>query len=611
MNGDNCFMQSHKIGQFNTKHGKWLTIALWIVICLWRIPFLNKGIDYTDTGYSLENYKNVFESNGINGIGIFLTNLIGGLIYKLLPAYQLLAFRILHWFIGLISVYIAYCIFKRYMDKNLVLFILLGVFLTSKNGEALFNYYVITTCLLLLSLLLLRNGLVDNKKKYIILSGFVSAINIFFRLPNILFCSMFIGIIVYLKLKREIGKKIVKTVFLYIGGAVLGVLCVIPVMIAVMGVDRIFESFEGFVNLALGRTTDEVENILGIQEKSGHSLIAELKTIVRQGLNAFKIVILYLLPTVVLETIFYCLIKKLEINFFKNYKKIGCIFTLMFIIVSVFIYRNIISSNIMITFELLSILISVFLLFRLRRRNPEYSLIFILNIMTSCTEVIGSDLGLRRLSISNAFLILTLVLGIKYAVSSVNLKEHASFKCGVYKHLLSSGIILLFSGMYISAGFSTIFNTYFDASYPELNYAVNNDIKSLRGMKTSEIRAKQINEYYDCMNNKVLKDSEVVVFGYFPLSFSIIDNKDYFESVQPCIDYPAVSVESLLEVIQEKQEQGIKPVIVISYVNQLQRGDDHFTSEAKMAVLNYMLELNDYDTYLDDEYFTIYIPSEV
>ena len=30
-----------------------------------------------------------------------------------------------------------------------------------------------------------------------------------------------------------------------------------------------------------------------------------------------------------------------------------------------------------------------------------------------------------------------------------------------------------------------------------------------------------------------------------------------------------------------------------------------------MAVLNYMLELNDYDTYLDDEYFTIYIPSEV
>lgn len=608
MNGDNCFMQSYKIEQFNKKYGKWLTLVLWIVICLWRIPFLNKGIDYTDTGYSLENYKNVFDGNGINGIGVFLTNLIGGLIYKLLPAYQLLAFRILHWFIGLISVYIAYCIFKRYMDKNLVLFILLGVFLTSKNGEALFNYYVTTTCLLLLSLLLLRNGLVDNKKKYIVLSGFVSAINIFFRLPNILFCFMFIGIIVYLKLKKEIGKNIVKTVFLYIGGAVLGVLCVIPIMISIMGIDKIFKSFMGFVNLALGRTADKVENILGIQEKSGHSLIAELKTIVNQGLHAFKILIVYLLPTVVLETVFYCLIKKSETNFGRNYKKIGYVFTLMFIIVSVFIYRNIISSNIMITFELFSILISVVLLFKLKRRNPEYSLIFILNIVTSCTEIIGSDLGLRRLSISNAFLILTLVLGIKYAISSVNIKEYATFKCGVYKHLLSSGMILLISGIYISAGFSTILDSYFDADYPELNHTVNNDIKSLRGMKTSEIRAKQINEYYDCMNNEKLKDSEVVVFGYFPLSFSIIDNKDYFESVQPCIDYPAVSVESLLFIIQEKQEQGIKPVIVVSYINQNFRGDDHFTSEAKMAVLNYMLDLNDYEIYHESEYFEIFIP---
>ena len=90
-----------------------------------------------------------------------------------------------------------------------------------------------------------------------------------------------------------------------------------------------------------------------------------------------------------------------------------------------------------------------------------------------------------------------------------------------------------------------------------------------------------------------MENTEVAVFGYFPLGFNISEQKDYFESVMPCVDYPRVSVERLLGVIQEKQDQGIKPVIVISYVNQIQRGDDHFTSEAKMAVLDYMLSLNE------------------
>ena len=84
--------------------------------------------------------------------------------------------------------------------------------------------------------------------------------------------------------------------------------------------------------------------------------------------------------------------------------------------------------------------------------------------------------------------------------------------------------------------------------------------------------------------------------------------RDYFESVQPCVDYPAVSVESLLGAIQEKPD--VYPVLVMSHVNRLQRGDDHDTSEAKVAVFEYMLTRTDYTCVLDDEYFTIYIPND-
>ena len=78
---------------FLKKYGFYLLFALIVLV---RIPFLNKGIDYTDTGYNIEKYKNVFYGNGISDIGMFYTDLIGGLIYYLLPEGQLLVYRILH-----------------------------------------------------------------------------------------------------------------------------------------------------------------------------------------------------------------------------------------------------------------------------------------------------------------------------------------------------------------------------------------------------------------------------------------------------------------------------------------------------------------------------------
>jgi len=142
-----------------------LSIVLLSVLILWRIPFLNKGIDCTDTGFSLDNYKNVFQGNGINGIGIFITTFIGGVIYNSLNSYQLLVFRIIHWILNLTTYYFSYCIFKKYLDRNFLLLLLLGMSFGAKNGEALFSYYPLTSCLLLLSVCLLIDGTIDEKKQ--------------------------------------------------------------------------------------------------------------------------------------------------------------------------------------------------------------------------------------------------------------------------------------------------------------------------------------------------------------------------------------------------------------------------------------------------------------
>ena len=113
------------------------------------------------------------------------------------------------------------------------------------------------------------------------------------------------------------------------------------------------------------------------------------------------------------------------------------------------------------------------------------------------------------------------------------------------------------------------------------------------------------------MSKSQYADAQVAIFGYFPLGYVIGPQHDYFENVQPCVDYPAVSVVSLLSEIEKKKEEGIYPIIVLSHINKIQRGDDHDTSDAKLAVIDYMLTLTDYEVYLDDENFLIYVPSRL
>ena len=114
-------LECKNISQVN----RFLTVLFTTVIILWRIPFLNKGIDYTDTGFNIVNYQNVFNGDGIHGIGYFVTTLLGGILYNLFPSMQLLIFRILHWLICLANIFLAYRIFRPYINKNLLLFILL------------------------------------------------------------------------------------------------------------------------------------------------------------------------------------------------------------------------------------------------------------------------------------------------------------------------------------------------------------------------------------------------------------------------------------------------------------------------------------------------------
>ena len=587
------------------QESKVLFWVIWTILICWRIPFLNKGIDYTDTGYSLTNYHNVFFGNGIKSVGLFVTNFIGGVIYKIFPAYHLLVFRALHYILYVAVDILTYRIFKKYLNKNIVLICLLALNLGSNSGEGIFSYYPLTKMFLIPAIGILISGITEKNNKLIFLSGLLCGINVFVRIPNLLFCSMAIAIIVYGVWEKEDKKEIAKKTLAYITGAAVGLTVVLSVIILYMGYDKTVEKIIGLVYMALGKSKSNVENFLGVYEESGHSIIASIRTVIIQAIFSIRDVVFYGIPMFFVNYVALSLIKKNQANR-KIYIFLSAIANILFLI----FFRNKVTSRMDCVRVIYMYILLIIMLFSGDKINKEHRLIYLITFILGACCVFGSDLGLHRVGMLQGVVPLVIVMAIldcKELSESPEVKHKKTYS-QMFTYFLKPAAMLIILTAYV-ANISTILTrTYNDAPVLNMDKSVNEKVSVLKGMKTSEIRADEIDEYYRIFSRDELKDKEVAIFGYFPLGYVIGGQTDYFESVQPCVDYPAVSVESLLSVIEDKKAQNIYPVIVLSHVNALQRNDDHDTSTAKIAVMNYMLELTDYECFNDDEYFTVYAP---
>ena len=596
-------VQKKVISVNKIKNSKILFYLLWIILIFWRIPLLNNGIDYTDTGFNLANYHNAFFGNGINGIGLFLTNLLGGIIYKILPSHHLLVFRILHWAIYVTVDIVTYKIFKKYLNRNIILIVLLALNLGSNAGEGIFSYYPLTKLFLIPAIGTLISGITEKKGKLIFLSGVLCGINVFVRLPNILFCIMAIGIIVYGIWEKEDKKIIAKRVLIYICGAALGFASVLAVIILYMGLDKSIESFMGYVYLAIGKSQGSVENFLGVYEESGHSVFAIIKNVIKQCIFAVRDVVFYGLPMLLVNFVF-CKLTGKKPTKSKIYIALSSVISIMFFA----FFSGSIASRMDCVRVLFMYAMLIIMLFGYKKINKEHSLIYLITFVLGICCIFGSDLGLHRVGMLQGIVALVIVLAI-YDCKEFLIFDKKAY-ADIFDYILKPSAILIILAAYVVSVSTVMTKTYNDAPVLDMTASVNESISVLKGMETSEIRAEEIDEYYRILSSEDLKDKEVAIFGYFPLGYVISGQTDYFESIQPCIDYPAISVESLLSVIETKKEQNIYPIIVLSHINALQRGDDHDTSKAKIAVMNYMLNLTEYDCLTDDDYFTVYAPKD-
>ncbi len=584
---------------------KWLPIALWVLIIVIRIPFLNQGIDYTDTGYNIMKYKNVFYGGGISDIGMFYTCLIGGFIYKILPAYHLLVYRILHLVIQVAIMAITYNYFKKYVNRNVLLVFFLA-FMTLLGGEMIYSYYPMSQLFLTIGVILLHKGLVENKSWDLFWSGLVMGLSVFMRLTNVLYFAMFIGIIWYGIYKKSGTKNIVNNCFKAIFGAIVAFVITFALMSLFMGFDEVVDSFMGYVGVALGNSGTQIENFLGVYEKSGHSPIAIIKTVGMHSIQSIIILAIFFVPMLIIGKLLNLLPKKFNIK--KIYTDIA---TVLIWCVCAVAFASKLSSINMYIMGLVAIVFSLYIAIAGRKKYPEYSMLCVINIVTSLCSVLGTDRGLQRFFLTRMPQIVIIIISI--CVIPKLWKETKLDKfisANTTQNWIRGFAVLLCITIFATGIFVSIPTVYYDSPREELTYQYDDEIPQLKGMRTAEKRAEMYNQYYEVMHREELKDKEVAMFGFFPLGLVLGPQKDYFESVDPCVDYPRFSVEMLLQAIQDKENEGVVPVIVLSHVDRIHFGRDlehGITSDAKQAVADYMLTLHDYNLYFESDYFKVYV----
>lgn len=174
------FVTKHQI--INQENIPYLLSFIYPLLLIWQ------GLDVTDTGFFLSNYQLFFEDNQLHSIYIvWLTNVIGGIWWNWFGNLGVIGFKLLWVFMIWICFYLTYRLFKPYTTKHVLGWVLFITLLVATNRNAIFfNYNTITSLLYIAGAWTLMEGIRQDSRHFLMISGFLLGISVFARLPNLL-----------------------------------------------------------------------------------------------------------------------------------------------------------------------------------------------------------------------------------------------------------------------------------------------------------------------------------------------------------------------------------------------------------------------------------------
>ena len=195
-----------------------------LLLFIYPLRHIFQGIDLTDTGYSLGNYRFFENMDYMWKASTFLPSVLGWLMTQLPYGNTMIGMNLYTCLIISITGLTAYYFVRKHLVQIpgilAVAAILTALSLCWCPSVILYNY--LTYLFFMLGAMTLYLGLVKDSKKHLVIAGFFLGMNVMVRLPNVAEAVMILALWYYGILQKKKVKNVILETLLCLGGYLTG-----------------------------------------------------------------------------------------------------------------------------------------------------------------------------------------------------------------------------------------------------------------------------------------------------------------------------------------------------------------------------------------------------
>lgn len=549
---------------------------------------VNKGLDITDSSYSLSNFVNIHKLDSMWYFSTFYSNLLGRIFTVLPMGKTMLGLNFYTGLVKLAIALVAYFFFTKEVKVSRELTfigVLVSVALCWCPTTILYNY--LTYLFFFLGCMFLYKGAVRSSRRYLILAGAALGSNFFVRLPNICEVALIAALWIYEIAKREkffeVFKKTLYCMLGYAAGLAPGILLI--------GVHRGYKEYVKGISELFSMTDESasyspVEMVLSVLRQYIETwkwteiavfalIVALLAFLVLPGTLSW---LRYVLATVSTLGFGFLLYKKGLFDL--NFHWFGPVYRFGALILSIAI---------------------VWLLFVLcHKKTPaEERLLSAIALIVIAITPLGSNNDIYS-NLNNMFFVLPVVLYL--VVRFVDTNEY--FQGVRYAYFC---LILAFSLLSTVFGVTYVFRDGLDAKMD--TFVTGNE--RMKGMKTTAHNAKNLTELNDFWKENNLSEGKVLLFGDVCGLGFYLDTDVAISTAWP--NLPSFSIDKFEKEMKDLSiritEKGeAYPSVIV----QDESGDGmHMPgAQKKKEILNEFLDKNGYEVVYSNDVLKVYLTNK-
>ena len=591
---------------FLLKHRSLWTFLILLIISLWPLVWANRGIDLTDTGFYLANYKYAFENDELNSLLFVFTNWVGGLFFTFFSSGQMLLLKITCVLTYAAINFLIYFLLRKYFPLWLILFALACATIYPFHFIYVAGYNTWPYLIYSIAILLLHNGLERDRLGLLMTSAVLIGLNPFFRFPNILHFTVVAVVFWYYGFCLGQWEKALRRTLTFIAVMLATWLACLVICMLTLGPDQVFESLK-VIGLMLSGD---------VSQHGATNFLSKYQNSIREGI---LLCFIYILNFLLVSLVLLYLLIRYESRAFLAW---GALAVNLIVTGSCFwFYQYKYRLHYDYFFHFYSALgpfVCFCGLLYYRKRRPILSALSVIGIITSVALSFGSDFSIMH-SVYFFHLVSALTLGLAYLIwndmaadfsRDRNLKlnrQDGDGKCALVSLNLRSNLMLLFI---IALGAHQLTNaelyiTFLDVRPKDAIVKVEG-VDVLVGMKTSPQKALMLKTVYE--KTRPFKDMNLVVLGHFPLSITVTGMTPLFKNSWS--DLPSYLISEFEAALANSEKEKNLPLILLA--EEFEDGwRPYWKHRKKWKALEEFMTRNNYQEYYREKYFSIHIPGDL